>query len=121
MSSRPFPEAAREALGDAQLRHNLRVATHTIRDKRDRVVSEVPDWEALRDRGAEIKAATMRHLDVHLEQLERSVTAAGGVVHWARDGAEANAIVARLIREAGSSEAIKVCLLYTSPSPRDRS
>ena len=26
-----FPEAAREALGNAQLRHNLRVATHTIR------------------------------------------------------------------------------------------
>ena len=113
MSSRPFPEAAREALGDAQLRHNLRVATHTIRDKRDRVVSEVPDWEALRDRGAEIKAAAMRHLDVHLEQLERSVTAAGGVVHWARDAAEANAIVARLVREAGSSEAIKVKSLAT--------
>ena len=113
MSSRPFPEAAREALADAQLRHNLRVATHTIRAKRDRVVSEVPDWEELRDRGAEIKAATMRHLDVHLEQLESAVTAAGGVVHWARDAAEANAIVARLVRQAGSSEAIKVKSLAT--------
>ena len=111
--SRPFPEAAREALKNTQLRHNLRVATHTIRAKRDAVVSEVPDWEALRDQGARIKEAAMRHLDVHLEQLERSVTAAGGTVHWARDAGEANATVARLVREAGSREAIKVKSLAT--------
>jgi L-lactate dehydrogenase complex protein LldF len=37
-----FPEAARIALGDSQLRHNLRNATTTIRDKRARVVAEVP-------------------------------------------------------------------------------
>ena len=111
--SRPFPEAAREALENTQLRHNLRVATHTIRNKRNAVVSEVPDWEALRDQGARIKEAAMRHLDVHLEQLERSVTAAGGTVHWARDADEANATVARLVREAGSREAIKVKSLAT--------
>jgi len=34
-----FPEAARIALGDDQLRRNMRNATTTIRDKRARVVA----------------------------------------------------------------------------------
>jgi L-lactate dehydrogenase complex protein LldF len=41
------------------------------------------------------------------------VTRAGGSVHWARDGAEATAIVARLAREHGSGEVIKVKSLAT--------
>ena len=52
-----FPVAARDALADSQLRHNLAHATRTIREKRARVVAEVPDWEALRERGAEIGRA----------------------------------------------------------------
>jgi L-lactate dehydrogenase complex protein LldF len=111
--SRPFPEAAREALGDSRLRHNLRVATHTIRAKRAEVVAEVEDWEELREAGRRIKERALAHLDVHLERLEASVTAAGGTVHWARDGAEANAIVARLVHAAGSTEAIKVKSITT--------
>ncbi|HWF73519.1 MAG TPA: LutB/LldF family L-lactate oxidation iron-sulfur protein [Solirubrobacteraceae bacterium] len=111
--SRPFPEAARTALADAQLRHNLRVATHTIRAKRDAVVAEVEDWEELREAGRAIKTRALGELDVHLERLEERVTAAGGHVHWARDGAEANAIVTRLVRQAGASEAIKVKSITT--------
>ena len=89
-----FPAAAREALGDAQLRRNLGKATTTIRAKRAGVVSELPDWEALRDAGAAIKARAMATLPEQLERLEAAVTRAGGQVHWARDAAEANAIVA---------------------------
>ncbi|MDT7710201.1 MAG: L-lactate dehydrogenase complex protein LldF, partial [Pseudonocardiales bacterium] len=46
--SRSFPEAARDALGDSQLRRNLGHATSTIRDKRAKVVAELDDWEQLR-------------------------------------------------------------------------
>jgi len=108
-----FPPAARVELANAQQRRNLRKATSTIRAKRARTVDEVPDWEALREAGARIKEQALRHLDAHLEQLERSVTAAGGHVHWARDGAEANALVAQLTRAAGSDEVIKVKSLAT--------
>ena len=45
----PFPDAARDALGDAQLRRNLGHATPPSAAKRAAVVGEVPDWEALRD------------------------------------------------------------------------
>jgi L-lactate dehydrogenase complex protein LldF len=108
-----FPEAARGALADSQLRRNIGHATSTIRAKRGRVVGEVDDWEALRDAGAEIKARALRHLDVHLERLEEAVTRAGGTVHWARDGAEAAAVVADVARGNGSDEVIKVKSLAT--------
>jgi len=108
-----FPGAAREALGNAQLRRNLGKATTTIRDKRARTVAELPDWEALRDAGAAIKARAMATLPEQLERLEASVQRAGGVVHWARDGAEANAIVAGVARAHGAREVIKVKSLVT--------
>ena len=61
-----FPTAAREALGDTQLRRNLAHATRMIRDKRAAVVAEVEDWEDLRLAGAAVKEAALRDLDQHL-------------------------------------------------------
>ena len=103
-----FPAAARTALADAQLRRNIGKATTAIRVKRLRAVGELPDWEALRDAGAAIKARAMATLPEQLERLEERVTAAGGTVHWARDGAEANSIVAGIAREHDATEVIKV-------------
>jgi L-lactate dehydrogenase complex protein LldF len=111
--SKGFPAAARETLRDAQLRRNLGKATTTIRAKRLRAVGELPDWEALRDAGAAIKARAMATLPEQLERLEASVTRAGGVVHWARDGAEANAIVASVARSHGAREVVKVKSIAT--------
>jgi L-lactate dehydrogenase complex protein LldF len=110
---RGFPSAAREALGDAQLRHNLRHATTTIRRKRAGVVSELPDWEELREAGAAIKDQALATLPEQLERLEAAVQRAGGAVHWARDAAEANAIVAGIAHEHGARELIKVKSLAT--------
>ncbi len=110
---RPFPAAAREALADKQLGANLLKATTTIRDKRARVVAEVPDWEELRRSGRAIKAETLAHLDEYLIQFESAVTAAGGKVHWAQDGAEANRIVLEVAREHGVTELVKVKSLTT--------
>jgi len=109
----PFPVAARAALADTQLRRNIGKATATIRAKRAAVVAEVPDWEQLRAAGEAIKTATMARLDEHLVRLEAAVTARGGVVHWARDANEANAIVTGLVRAAGADEVVKVKSMAT--------
>jgi L-lactate dehydrogenase complex protein LldF len=85
-----FPSAALPLLQDVQLRSNVRHATGVIQGKRARVVGEMPDWQALRDAGQRIRAHTLEYLDFYLEQFEQRCTAAGGHVHWARDGAEAN-------------------------------
>ncbi|HWI70589.1 MAG TPA: LUD domain-containing protein, partial [Baekduia sp.] len=108
-----FTDAAKVELRNPQLRRNLRKATTTIRAKRAAVVGEVAEWEDLRDAGANVKQRAMASLDEHLVALEASVTAAGGTVHWARDAAEANAIVTRLVRATGSDEVIKVKSMAT--------
>jgi len=112
-ASRPFPDAAADALGDAQLRANLGRATATIRAKRGAVVAELPDWQELRAAGAAIKDDVLAHLDTYLEQFEQQVTARGGTVHWARDGDEANRIVLSLVRATGASEVVKVKSMAT--------
>jgi L-lactate dehydrogenase complex protein LldF len=109
----PFPEAARTALANDQLRENLGRATATIRTKREKVVAERADWEDLRLAGSAIKDEVLRELPALLEQLELAVTTAGGIVHWARDAAEANAIVARITREHGADEVVKVKSMAT--------
>jgi iron-sulfur cluster protein len=108
-----FPAAAREALGDSQLRANLARATSTIRDKRAGVVGELPDWEELRASGAAIKDSALLRLDSMLEQLDSSVRAAGGAVHWAKDGIEASSIVAGIARSHSIDEVVKVKSIAT--------
>ncbi len=108
-----FPEAARAALANTQLRTNLAHATSTIRAKRAAVVAEVDEWEELREAGAAIKDDVLLHLDGYLVQLEASLTKAGAVVHWARDAAEANAIVAQVAKAHGVDEVVKVKSMAT--------
>ncbi|MBV8956570.1 MAG: lactate utilization protein, partial [Solirubrobacterales bacterium] len=109
----PFPEAARRALANTQLRHNLGHATQTIRAKRAEVVGELPDWEELREAGRALKERVIRHLDHYLTQLEASVQRAGGTVHWARDARECNRIVGDLVAAHGVDEVVKSKSLTT--------
>jgi L-lactate dehydrogenase complex protein LldF len=109
----PFPKAAPTGLANGQLRANLLAATTTIRAKRAQVVAEVPDWEELRSAGAAIKDAALHRLETMLLDLEAAVVRAGGVVHWARDAAEANRIVVDLVRASGADEVVKVKSLAT--------
>src|SRR5207244_3003282 len=109
----PFPAAARDALADGTLRANLASATSTIRAKRAAAIAELPDWEALREAGRALKADVLAHLDGYLEQFEAAVEAAGGHVHWARDAAEANAVVVEVARAHGATEVVKVKSLTT--------
>ncbi|SNS93626.1 L-lactate dehydrogenase complex protein LldF [Granulicella rosea] len=108
-----FPMAAHKLMGDTQLRKNVRHATDVIQNKRAKVVGEMPDWQGLREAGKSLREHTMKHLDVYLEQFERNCTAAGGVVHWARNGEEAKRIVIDLVKASGSNEVIKIKSMTT--------
>ena len=109
----PFPVAARAALADTQLRRNLAHATGTIRAKRAAVIDELDDWERLRQEAARIKDETLAHLDDHLLTLEAALTARGATVHWARDAADACAVVADLAKGHGIREVVKVKSMAT--------
>jgi L-lactate dehydrogenase complex protein LldF len=108
-----FPIVAGGLLRDAQLRKNVRHATDVIQNKRRLVVGEMPDWQELRESGRRLREHTLEHLDFYLEQFEANCTAAGGVVHWARDAAEARGIVVALAKAAGATEVIKIKSMTT--------
>jgi L-lactate dehydrogenase complex protein LldF len=108
-----FPIAARSALRDGKLRANLTNATATIRQKRSAVVSEVPDWQQLRDAASDIKDDVLANLDRYLIELERNVIDRGGTVHWARDANEANEIILNLVLARDVSEVLKVKSMLT--------
>jgi L-lactate dehydrogenase complex protein LldF len=108
-----FPIAAKAAMGDGQLRRNVRHATDVIQAKRARVVGEMPDWQELREAGKQLRQHTMEHLDFYLEEFEANCTRAGGVVHWARDADEARRIVVALVKNSGSDEVIKIKSMTT--------
>ena len=113
MKDTSFPSLAHAELRRTQLRRNIRRATTTIRARTALVTAELGDWEQLRDAGQSIKAATLRELDTHLLRLEERVTAAGGVVHWARDAEEAREIIIQIARRHGAVRAIKIKSMTT--------
>ena len=76
-------------------------------------MAEREDWEALRLAAAAMKDDVLANLPGLLDELETNVRAAGGIVHWARDAAEANAIVVELVRAAGATEVVKVKSMAT--------
>ena len=108
-----FQSSAPAGLSDLQLRENLRKAARGIRAKRQAVVQELPDWEELTRAGRRIKEEALGNLEMHLERLEDAVSRAGGTVHWARDGAEANRIIGDLVEGAGATEVVKVKSITT--------
>ena len=108
-----FPVAAKTAVADSQLRRNLTHATTAIRTKRAKAVGELGDWEDLRQAAKAIKDHALANLDTYLLRLEENVTKAGGHVHWARDAAEANAIVTGLVEQAGADKVVKVKSMAT--------
>lgn len=114
-----FATVSHKHLSNQQLRNNIGHATSTIRDKRSGVVAELDDWEELREAGSRAKNQVMANLPEYLEEFEANFTAAGGIIHWARDADEANAIVTELVEanapvlETGRREVIKVKSMAT--------
>lgn len=90
-----------------QMIRGVQTATRRFLGNRAKLVEEIGNWEALRQAAHEIRLHAINHLDYYLEMLERNVVAAGGHVHWARDGAEANALMISLARAHGVKTAVK--------------
>lgn len=78
-----------------------------VRAKRDKAAAALPEWEELRERASQIKRYTMSHLADLLEQFERNAVRAGARVHWAKDAAEHNDIVLKLLQDRGVTKLVK--------------
>jgi L-lactate dehydrogenase complex protein LldF len=97
-TSHSFPANARAGLADPILQQALGLARTGFPLRRQQAVARLPEFEALREVGRQIKDHTLAHLDFYLELYERNVVLAGGQVHWARSAAEARAAVLEICR-----------------------
>jgi L-lactate dehydrogenase complex protein LldF len=79
----------------------------TLRQRRDDQMWSIPEWEELRTLASDIKEHTLSHLDTYLEMFEANAKANGVVVHWAKDAAEHNSIVQRVLERRGAKRLIK--------------
>jgi L-lactate dehydrogenase complex protein LldF len=107
MTSETFAENARAALDDAQLRGALRHATTLFGKRRRDAAASLSNWEDLRSQARAIKDEVLLHLDAHLETFVENAEKRGAQVHWARDAAEANAIICGLTVERGARNVVK--------------
>jgi L-lactate dehydrogenase complex protein LldF len=78
-----------------------------LRQKRDREMHGIPEWEELRSLASAIKEHTLTHLDGYLDQFEANARSNGVHVHWARDAAEHNRIVHSILKDHGAKSLIK--------------
>jgi L-lactate dehydrogenase complex protein LldF len=106
-TSLAFRDNVKTALKDEALQRALAMAKSGFQEKRAVAASKLPEFERLRDAAKALKDHTLAHLDLYLERFEQEATRQGAVVHWARDDAEARAIILRICQEAGARTVTK--------------
>ncbi|MBB3697198.1 iron-sulfur cluster-binding protein [Flammeovirga yaeyamensis] len=78
-----------------------------VREKRDKSVHQLPEWETLRELAAQIKAHTLSHLDDYLLQFEKQAKKNGIKVHWAKDAEDHNQIVKDILIKHEAKKVVK--------------
>ncbi len=97
-----FETAIAAALADESLQRALADVPAGFVAARARAKAALPEFEALRRVGRDIRDHTLANLDVYLETFEANATRAGTTVHWAASGEEACAIILEICRAAGA-------------------
>jgi L-lactate dehydrogenase complex protein LldF len=78
-----------------------------VREKRDRAVNKVPEWEWLRETASQVKNNVLSNLSEYLTQFEEQAARNGVVVHWAADAEEHNNIVYGLLKKHNVDRMVK--------------
>jgi L-lactate dehydrogenase complex protein LldF len=81
-------------------------ATH-LSDRRQQRAEELPGFDELRDRARAIRLHSLSHLDRLIAHFADHLTEAGGQVHFAADGEEANGIITRILEAASANLVVK--------------
>ncbi len=95
------------ALASAQLQKNLAATLGKTLHSRDQAVSEVSNWEELRQYAHDVKTHTLARLGHYLQQLEQRVIEQGGKVVWAETAEEAVHFILELAHQKGIRKVVK--------------
>lgn len=86
-------KAARIFVGDVEKTQWHDETFWALREKRDALAHELPEWETLREQASAIKKHTLSHLADYLERFTQQLESRGVIVHYANDAVEFNEIV----------------------------
>lgn len=78
-----------------------------VRQKRDNLVMDIPEWEQLRELAHGIKMHTIAHLETYLTQFADKAEANGIIVHWAKDADEHNRMVYDILQKHDVRKLVK--------------
>lgn len=78
-----------------------------VREKRDNMAMQLPEWESLRETAHKIKMHTITHLDEYLEEFSAQAEANGIHVHWAKDAEEHNILVYNILHSHNVKKLVK--------------
>lgn len=79
----------------------------SVREKRDKMAHELPEWESLREHASQIKLHTITHLDRYVDMFASNLESRGVKVHFARDAREFNEIVLHILEDHGVKKMVK--------------
>jgi L-lactate dehydrogenase complex protein LldF len=102
IQSQHFKIQANLALKNSELQRALSKAKGGFIDKRLLALSQLPEFDTLRDQAKALKEHTLTHLDFYLEQFEEKVQQRGGHVHWAENADQACDIIVRLCQQVNA-------------------
>jgi len=108
-----FRTRATIAIKDIRLQGALDGATGHFRRGHDAALADLPHSFEMTGHLKAIRSSTLARLAEHLETFERNAQAAGGQVHWARDGAEAGQIATSIAQAHGVSLVTKTKSMAT--------
>jgi L-lactate dehydrogenase complex protein LldF len=102
-----FKRKAREALANERLQSSLaRLQSHFV-DRRAAAVEQLPEFEAMREAGTQIRERVVSNLGAWLQRFEDAAQAAGATVHWAETAEEASRLIAEIARGHGVRKIVK--------------
>ena len=102
-----FKSAAAGAVADAKLRKTLRRVSNFLRGLRAKGFDDFPDFEQFRARARDAKERAVTGLPELLVRFEENCRAAGGLVHYAADAAEACRLVVEIAATRGVRRVVK--------------
>lgn len=78
-----------------------------VRNKRDKAVNTLPEWEILREWASQIKNHTLSNLDHYLKSFEEKAVSNGINVHWAASAEDHNRIIHKIIADNKIDKIVK--------------
>ena len=101
-TSADFKDNARVALHDPQLQRALGGLPGGLVAFRTAARAGLPEFEALRTIGRDVKNHMLANLDIYLERYEAKAKENGAQVHWAETASDARGIILKICQDANA-------------------